>query len=299
MQLRFDGRTAIVTGAARGLGREFALELAARGAAVVLNDLVDPQPVVEDICGAGGSAIAVVGSIADADTAEQCIAQALSAFGSADIIINNAAMLVLKTFTETSAGELMRTLEVNVRGPWLLAQQAWPHMAARQHGRILMVSSMNGVAFATDKHAAYGASKGALAALTRELALEGAAVGVQVNALLPGAVTGMLNTVTAPDGTGYTSPDIDLRPALVAPVAAWLVHEECTDTGLLINASSGRAAKLVTSISHGLQTPPDAFTLETVSRWWGRVLDDDDLSEIGAVSDYNDYRTKRYREVVG
>ncbi len=288
-RIRFDGRTAIVTGAGRGLGREFALLLGRRGANVIVHDIEHAQVVAEEINAAGGHAIPIESDIADAASASEAVRCAIAEFGSVDIVINNAGLLILKNFAESTEDDLIRTLDVNVRGSWLLAHAAWPHMCAQQHGRILMVSSMNGIAFGTNQHAAYGASKGALVGLTREIAFEGRGFGINVNALLPGAMTTMLQMLTA-----YDSPDIDLNPALVAPVAAWLVHEQCETTGALINASSARVGRLITCLGPGFQSTPDAFTLEDVRAKWAQALDADNPTRIDTISDYNNFRTERY-----
>jgi NAD(P)-dependent dehydrogenase (short-subunit alcohol dehydrogenase family) len=292
-QLRFDGRAAIVTGAGRGMGREFALLLGQRGAGVVVNDLEGTAPVVDEIRAAGGHAVAAAGDISQSDTAKAAVECAVSAFGRIDIVVSNAALLVLKSFADTTDEDLQRTLEVNVKASWFLAHAAWPHMSAQRYGRILLVSSMNGVVFGTDQHCAYGASKGALAGLARELAFEGRPLGIQVNALLPGAVTTMLNTVSS-----YTSPDIDLSPALVAPAACWLVHEQCDQTGTLVNASSARVSRVVSGLGEGFQATPASFTLEAVGEHRDQVSDAEALTRIDSLDDYNRFRTARYRDAV-
>jgi short-subunit dehydrogenase len=200
---------------------------------------------------------------------------------------------VLKSFADTTDEDLQRTLEVNVKASWFLAHAAWPYMSAQRYGRILLVSSMNGVVFGTDQHCAYGASKGALAGLARELAFEGRPLGIQVNALLPGAVTTMLNTVSS-----YTSPDIDLSPALVAPAACWLVHEQCDQTGTLVNASSARISRVVSGLGEGFQATPESFTLEAVGEHRDQVSDAEALTRIDSLDDYNRFRMARYRDAV-
>lgn len=288
-QVRFDGRVAIVTGAAQGLGKEFALLLGARGAHVIVNDIASIDSVVDEIRAAGGEAIAHQGDIGRRDTATRAVQGAIDSYGRLDILINNAGLLVLKTFEATDDDDLARTIDINIKGSWYLAHEAWPHMKAQRYGRILMVSSMNGVVFGTPDHAAYGLSKGALAGLTRELSFEGREHGINVNALMPGATTGMLNRLDF-----YDKPTISMSPALVAPSAGWLVHESCEETGLMVNSSSARIGRVVTTVSEGYQGSAEDFTLEDVRDHWGMAAATDDLSVVTTLEDYNAFRVSRF-----
>ena len=289
--VRFDGRVAVVTGAGQGLGRSFALLLGARGASVIVNDLSGAAEVAQEIVDAGGTAVAHTGDIGQRSTSVDIVAVARSRFGRLDILINNAGVLVLKSFSEHTDEDLDRTLSVNVRGAWYLTHEAWAHMSAQGYGRVLMVSSMNGVVFSTPDHTAYGASKGALVGLTRELAFEGAPHGIQVNALMPGAVTTMLNRLS-----GYSSPAINLSPDLVAPVAGWLVHESCEATGMLVNASSARVGRVLSGVSEGYQGTSESFDLEAVRDQWASVASGEGFQRVDSLADYNSFRAARFAD---
>ena len=202
-QLRFDGRAAIVTGAGGNpsLGRAHALLLAARGAKVVVNDVGDlpaalgyPGPasaetVAEEIRARGGQAVADTHSVASEDGAAAIVETALSAFGSVDVVINNAGICRVVSFEEMTAADFRETIEVNLMGTVQVCRAAWPHMKRAGYGRIVNVSSgsMTGLAWQT----AYAAAKGAVFSFTRALASEGIEVGIKANCVTPGALTRM------------------------------------------------------------------------------------------------------------
>lgn len=259
-ELRFDGRVVAVTGAGRGLGREFALLLASRGASVVVNDIgsaadearyLDGEKghtaatdVVNEITAAGGAAIENFADVSDPDGARSIVEDAVENFGGIDIVINNAGVVITNSFTELSVADLDKCFGVHVRGSFLVSQAAWPHMKAASYGRILNVCSVDGVLFGNRRHAAYDAAKGGLAGLTRGMSAEGIESGIQVNGLLPGAMTRGHASV---DHSLSPSASIEMRPELVAPAATYLVHEECDVTGRFYAASSGRMGLVFTA----------------------------------------------------
>jgi NAD(P)-dependent dehydrogenase (short-subunit alcohol dehydrogenase family) len=186
--LRFDGEVAIVTGAGRGLGRCHALELARRGARVVVNDVggeSDPaEQVVEEIRAAGGVAVANRDSVAIPAGGERIVQQALDEFGSLAIVVNNAGILRDKAFHNLTPDLVEPVLLVHLTGAFNVTIPAWRHLRAGGYGRVVNTTSASGL-FGNFGQANYGAAKAGLVGLTRSLAVEGRKVGISVNAISP------------------------------------------------------------------------------------------------------------------
>ncbi len=186
--LRLDGKIALVTGAAQGIGAEYARALAGAGAAVLLSDMVDASPVAEAIVRAGGRAEAVRTDVTDDASVAAMMEMAERRFGGADILVNNAglfATLALKPMDEIPSAEWDRVMAVNVRGTFACCRAVLPEMRRRGYGKIVNIAS--GTVFkGVPGMLHYVASKGAVVALTRALAREVGAGGVRVNCLAPG-----------------------------------------------------------------------------------------------------------------
>jgi NAD(P)-dependent dehydrogenase (short-subunit alcohol dehydrogenase family) len=270
-ELRFDGRVAIVTGSGSGLGRAHALALAARGAHVVVNDLPgdgDAGPAVETaglIQAAGGSAIAHAVDIADEAGAASLIASALDRFGRLDVVVNNAGLLRSADFGEMTIELFDRVVAVNLRATYLVARAAWPTMAAQGYGRIVSTTSNSGL-LGTAGSTAYAAAKAGVWGLTRSLALEGRAHGINVSAIAPIAYTAMSATSRIAPRRWRTGEGDDwsrrLDVAHVPPAMVWLAHEACTLTGEVWSVAGGRVARFVMGLTHG--TVHDPLTAEQV-----------------------------------
>jgi NAD(P)-dependent dehydrogenase (short-subunit alcohol dehydrogenase family) len=264
-ELRFDGRVAIVTGAGGGLGREHALLLASRGAKVVVNDLggaVDgtgasagpAEQVVKEIEALGGVAVADTSSVATPQGGEAIVATALEAFGQVDIVINNAGILRDKSFPNMAPELVDAVLDVHLRGAFNVTRPAWVRMKEAGYGRVLMTASNAGI-LGNFGQSNYGAAKMGLVGLARVLAQEGLRYGIKVNVLAPLARTRMTAELLGPIAD-------KLDPALVAPVAAWLVHEDCPVSGEIYSAGGGRVARFFIGLTQGYVNP--ALTPEDV-----------------------------------
>lgn len=279
MTIRFDGRSAIVTGAGQGLGKSYALALAARGAKVVVNDLggaidgsgtsaTPADAVVEEIRAAGGQAVANYDSVADRDSAANIVQTAVDAFGSADIVINNAGIVRDKTFHKMSLDDYEFVVKVHFLGSVYVAHAAYPHMRDANYGRILMVSSNSGL-YGNFGQTNYSAAKMAVVGFMNTLKLEGARNNITINALAPLAAT----RIAEPSGI-FETYDADLvTPEAVAAMVAYLVSEDCTDSGNVISATAGYYSRIQVMESAGVQVDPRiTMTPEKISELWPQIV---------------------------
>jgi NAD(P)-dependent dehydrogenase (short-subunit alcohol dehydrogenase family) len=269
--VRFDGRVAIVTGAGRGLGREHALLLAARGAQVVVNDVSaeHADSTVNEIVSRGGAALADTHSVADPDAARAIVEATLATFGALHIVLNNAGRGgPTGTFTDTTQRQLETILSTHLIGTWNMCQAAWPHFVTRSFGRILVTSSA--AAIGSLGMPAYSVAKAGLIGLTRSLANEGAPHGITVNCLMPIGYT--RSAALNPHEDTRRWMEENFPPSACSPVACWLVHDEVDVTGRIVTAGAGRSS-LVTTVGHpGWSGGPD-LTLDDLRDHWPLVLD--------------------------
>jgi NAD(P)-dependent dehydrogenase (short-subunit alcohol dehydrogenase family) len=253
-QMGFAGRVAIVTGAGGGLGRAHALELARRGAKVVVNDLggaldgsgssaTAAGRVVEEIEALGGTAVANRDSVATAAGGQAIIDAAVEAFGRIDILVNNAGILRDKALHKMDAQIFDTVIDVHLNGAFYVTQPAFTLMRAQGYGRIVNTTSASGL-YGNFGQANYGAAKAGLLGLTRVLALEGESHGIKVNAIAPIASTRM----TA-DVLGDLSDTVS--PAMVSPVVAYLAHEDCAVNGHIYSVAGGRVARIFVAETRG------------------------------------------------
>ena len=253
--LRFDGRVAIITGAGGGLGRSHALELARRGARVLVNDLggaVDgsgssqtaADRVVDEIIAFGGIAAANHDSVATSQGGLAIVQAAIDAFGRVDIVVNNAGILRDKAFHNMDDTMIQSVIDVHLKGAFYVSQPAYRLMREQGYGRIVNTSSASGL-FGNFGQANYGAAKAGLAGLTRVLAMEGASHGVKVNAIAPLAATRMTQDILG-DLAAKVSPDS------VSPLVAYLTHEECAVNGHVYSVAGGRIARIFVAETDGV-----------------------------------------------
>jgi NAD(P)-dependent dehydrogenase (short-subunit alcohol dehydrogenase family) len=274
LSLEFDGDVAVVTGAGRGLGRAHALELARRGARVLVNDLggavdgtgtaVSPAAeVVAEIRAAGGIAVANHDSVATAEGGAAIIAQATAEWGRVDIVVNNAGFLRDKSFSGMSSDQVYPVVAVHLLGAFHVSVPAWRGMKERGYGRIVNTTSGSGL-FGNFGQANYGAAKAGLMGLTRVLAVEGRKVGIAANAIAPAAATRMNE-----DLLGDNARLLD--PAHLAPVVAYLAHRDCTLSGQILTAGGGHVGAVLLSVTQGITD--STLTAETLRDRIDEVLD--------------------------
>lgn len=264
-ELRFDGRVAIVTGGARGLGRAYALLLGSRGAKVVVNDLggsvqgegkdaAPAEEVAQEIRAAGGEAVACVESVATAEGGRAIVQAALDSFGKLDIVVYNAGNFRPALFKDMTFEDYEAVVDVHQTGAFHVTQPAFRRMSDAGYGRIVLTSSICGL-YGCPRNTNYAVAKTGMIGLNNLIALEGAADGVKSNIILPSAVTRMASEW---DHSAYPPMTADQ----VAPMVAWLAHERCTFSGEMYAAIGGRMGLAYVSETRGVYRP--SWTLDEV-----------------------------------
>lgn len=272
--LRFDGRVAVVTGAGRGLGRSYALLLAAHGAKVVVNDPggsldgdgADVGPahdVVREIVDAGGEAVASTDSVATPPGGQAIIDTALQRYGGIDILIHNAGIVRRASLAHMTYDDFDAVLDVHLRGAFHVLRPAFPLMCGAGYGRIVLTSSIGGL-YGNHEVANYAVAKAGVIGLSNVAAMEGAAHNVTSNVIVPAAVTRMAEGIDT-----STYPPMD--PELVSPVVGYLAHESCAVTGEMLVALAGRVAAAAVTESPGVYRP--SWKIADVAEHIGAIRD--------------------------
>jgi NAD(P)-dependent dehydrogenase (short-subunit alcohol dehydrogenase family)/acyl dehydratase/putative sterol carrier protein len=278
--IRFDGRVAVVTGAGAGLGRAYALELAKRGAKVVVNDLGGSRDglgegsssaadrVVKEIKAAGGEAVASYDSVATPEGGEAVVRRAVEAFGRVDIVINNAGILRDKTLAKMEPETWDAVMDVHLKGAYNVTRPAFIKMRENRYGRVVLTTSAAGL-YGNFGQTNYSAAKMGLVGFMNTLKLEGEKHNIRVNTVAPIAATRLTQDILPPDLFEK------LKPEFVTPLVLYLCSEQCAENGMIFNAGMGyfNRAAIVTgpgvALGHGSQPP----TPEEIHKQWDAIND--------------------------
>ena len=268
MDLRFDERVVIVTGAGNGLGRAHALEYGRRGGRVVVNDLGGStsgagasgsvaQAVVDEIKAAGGDAVTNTDSVEDGN---KIVQTAMDAFGRVDVVVNNAGILRDASFAKMSDEDWDLIQRVHLTGSYRVTKAAWPYMRDAAYGRVIMTSSVAGI-YGNFGQANYAAAKLGLVGLAQTLAIEGASKNILVNAVAPTAGSRLTATV-------LPQQVIDaLKPEYVTPAVVLLTHESSRTSGKLFEVGGGWVSQVRWEQTQGAFFKDDFTAEDLVTRW--------------------------------
>lgn len=306
--IRFDNRVAIITGAGNGLGKDYALEMARRGAKVVVNDLGGSgggvgishsaaDLVVEQILDEGGEAAANYDSVATVEGGKAIVQTALDAFGKVDICICNAGFLRNNRFEDIDEQQLNAILDVHLKGSFFVAQPAYREMRKSGYGRFLFTGSASAM-YGHAWQANYAAAKGGVMGLSHIVAIEGAQYGITSNVILPTAASRLANEM----GDGYTeikafaesqakadysASDERVTVPMNTPLAVYLVSEHCQSTHGIFSSNSGRYAQVRICAADGWVAPwgPTPPAVEDVATHFEQICDNSILHEPHTVYD--------------
>ncbi|CAI5737338.1 unnamed protein product [Peronospora destructor] len=277
--LRYDGQVAIITGSGTGIGRCYALLFAERGAKVVVNDVSkeSAESVTNEIKAKGGVAVANYDSVTDG---EKVVATAIKTFGRVDILVNNAGILRDVSFVKMTKAQWNQVLDVHLQGTFAVTHAAWPHMRKQKYGRVVLITSVNGL-YGQFGQTNYSSAKAAMTGFGKSLAKEGASTNIKVNIVAPGAGSKMTETVLPADLVARW------KPEYVAPMIAFLCHESVTCSGKTFESGGGFVAQVKYVRSPGVFLDLEKeITPEAVQAKFGQITDftnatdpeDDDIS---------------------
>lgn len=296
----FKDQVVIITGGGGGLGRAYALDIAARGGSVVINDLGGAvsgegasndmaDRVVEEIRAAGGTAIANYDSVATVEGGEKIAAAALNAFGRIDALINNAGNLRNAAFADLAEEDRNALWAVHLAGPFNVSQPVFRQMAKQGYGRIVLTSSAAGL-FGNPDQTAYAAAKAAAIGLMNVIAIEGAPHGILCNTVAPMAASRMGEKISpehaAEMGKLIGAFGAALTPAFVAPLTVYLASDACQTSHDIYSAVGGRYSRIFLGLAEGWLGPRDApVSAETVAEQIGAIRDISKFGVPGRLTD--------------
>jgi NAD(P)-dependent dehydrogenase (short-subunit alcohol dehydrogenase family) len=277
MSIRFDQRVAIVTGAGAGLGRSHAIELARRGARVLVNDFgggVDgtggssapAERVAAEIIAQGGEAIAHGADVTNPTQVEDMVNAARARWGRVDILINNAGILRDASFAKMALADFEKVVSVHLMGSVVCTRAAWPLMKEQNYGRILMTTSSSGL-YGNFGQSNYGAAKMGLIGLMNVLQIEGEKNDIRVNALGPGAATRMTEALLPKPVLGLMTPEA------VTPAALFLVSEDAPRRTIL-NATAGGFSRTLVHETEGVYLHDNERTPERIAELFAQISDE-------------------------
>jgi len=276
MDISFEKSVAIVTGAGGGLGRAYALELAARGAKVVVNDFGGSrdgtggaseaaEKVVTEIRANGGVAVADAGNVTKFEEMQALAKRTVDEFGRIDILINNAGILRDKSFAKMEMADFQAVVDVHLIGSTNASRAVWDVMKGQNYGRILMTTSTSGI-YGNFGQSNYGAAKAGLVGLMNVLHFEGDKYRIHVNAIAPTAATRMTGDVLDEEML------VRLAPENVVPAALFLVSEQAPSRTVLL-AGAGTVARMAIVESEGVYLPKGERTPEAVAAAFAKIDD--------------------------
>jgi NAD(P)-dependent dehydrogenase (short-subunit alcohol dehydrogenase family) len=287
--IAFDGRVAIVTGAGGGLGKTYALELARRGARVVVNDLGGnpdgtgaaggpADTTVAEITAAGGEAVSNYDSVATPEGGAAITQTALDAFGTVDIVINNAGILRDKSFANLETPDLKAVVDVHLLGAFYVTQPAFRVMKEKSYGRLLFTSSAAGV-FGNFGQTNYGAAKMGLVGLSNVLALEGAKANIHSNVIAPIARSRLTEELLGPLASA-------VEPDLVTPLSLYLVSEACQLSHEVFSVGGGKYSRVFIGETPGWFAGKGVTpTVEDIAEHIGDIRSEDGYEVPGSAND--------------
>lgn len=279
MSISFEGKVVIVTGAGLGLGRSHAMQFAARGAKVVVNDLgPDGQPsesslaVVAEIEAAGGEAMAHGANVANMEQVEDMVKQAMDKWGRIDILVNNAGILRDKSFGKMTLDEFRLVVDVHLMGSVNCTKAVWGIMKEQNYGRIVMTSSSSGI-FGNFGQSNYSAAKMAVVGLMNTLSIEGQKNNIHVNSLAPTALTQMTEGLLPENAKDL------LTPETVTPAVLFLCSEQAP-TKCIMGAGAGTFAVSRIYETDGVWLPEDQQSPEGIAANWDKIYGNTEQKEL-------------------
>lgn len=282
MTIRFDDRVVIVTGSGGGLGREHALQFAARGAKLVINDFggaadgtggsSEPaERVVEEIKAAGGDAIAHGADVTNTTQVADMVDKTMEQWGRIDVLVNNAGILQDASFAKTTPESFQKVVDVHLMGAAHCSLAVWPHMKAANFGRIVLTASTSGV-YGNFGQSSYAAGKTAMIGLMNVLHIEGAKNNIHVNTLIPGAATRMTEGIVPPQILEL------MQPSAVSPAVLFMASEEGPSRAIIAAGSGGYARTYILE-TEGIYLKPEDQNPDELARRFEEISDKSTLHE--------------------